>query len=60
MRDRKPELGKKPDGEADGDAKPVAPTTIPRWDDFFDAPGADLGERTQPALPKCDGLTTNP
>jgi antitoxin VapB len=31
----------------DGDRRVIVPADR-RWDDFFDAPGIDLGERAQP------------
>jgi len=35
----------------DGPRRIIAPAEA-AWDDFFDAPGVDLGMRTQPALPE--------
>ena len=33
----------------DGKRRVIVPTDA-AWDDFFEAPGIDLGERTQPVL----------
>lgn len=39
----------------DGPRRIIAPADA-AWDDFFDAPGVDLGERRQPAMQKRDDL----
>ncbi len=37
----------------DGPRRIIAPADA-AWDDFFDAPGIDLGDRQQPAMQKRD------
>jgi antitoxin VapB len=39
----------------DGPRRIIVPTDAV-WDDFFEAPGFDLGERDQPAIQSRDGL----
>ncbi len=39
----------------DGPRRIIAPADA-AWDDFFDAPGVDLGERTQPGAQECHGF----
>ena len=38
---------------ADGVRRVIMPANA-EWDDFFDAPGVDLGERDQPAMQRRD------
>lgn len=40
---------------ADGPRRIIAPADA-AWDDFFDAPGTDLGPRDQPAMQVRDSL----
>jgi antitoxin VapB len=39
----------------DGKRRIIAPADA-AWDDFFEAPGVDLGERTQPAVQDREGF----
>ena len=39
----------------DGPRRIIVPVDA-TWDDFFDAPGVDLGERDQPAMQVRDGF----
>lgn len=40
---------------ADGPRRIIAPADA-AWDDFFEAPGVDLGERRQPPMQEREGL----
>ena len=39
----------------DGPRRIIAPAEV-AWDDFFDAPGTDIGEREQPAMQEREGF----
>lgn len=39
----------------DGKQRVIAPADV-AWDDFFDAPGVDLGERDQPSAQDREGF----